>query len=251
MKVKLDELLNSKIYVKSNISFMPAKELVNNFLDSIKYTNEDITIKTQNAVINENVEGGKNIAYPRFLVEVDKGISFLNHDESSVVGMLVAMDQLKPVIKIYSGMNAHACTNLSIFDADNVLSQDLLNDLNHIWQNVERFANEDEIKLNLHYDIYNKMLGTILNNNMVNETLGRLLRDSDKNHLGTSPIVNAAKLLDDKRSIYYFDKQKETTLHNLYNSITQGITDSKDLLYKPNKSLAIAQMLIPQMPILN
>jgi hypothetical protein len=242
MQPTLEELLNSKIYVKSNVSFMPPKELVNNFLESIKYTNEDIAIKVQNPIINENVEGGENIAYPRFLVEVNKGISPLDPTETDVIGLLVAMDQLKPLVKIYSGTNASACLNLSIFNASNLLSQDLLNDLEHVWKNATRFSEESQEKLILHNDINNKMNNTMLTNNQVNMSLGKLLRNSNKEGLGTSPIVNASKLLNDRRSMYYFDPEQGTSLKNFYGSVTQGITDSKDLLYKPNKSLAVTKM---------
>ena len=240
----LSEMLDSKIYVRNNVSFMPVKSLINPFLDNIKYSDSDeITINVQNPVINENHDHQSNIAYPRFSVEVNKGVSPLDPNETNVFGLLVAMDQQKALIKSYSGTNATACLNLSIFNAENLFAQDLMGDLTNLWNQVQRFYRDNEQKIELHSNINKQLVETALTNNQVNVRLGAMLRNAKHAGLGTSPVVNAAELLSNKTSTYYFKEENGTTLHNLFNSITQGITDSKDLLSKPTKTLATAQLL--------
>lgn len=242
MNPTLNELLDSKIYVKNNVSFMPAKDLINNFLESIKYDNQPITIKSQNEVMNENLEGGANVAYPRFSIEVDRLNSPIT-DESNVMGMLVAMDQQKPLVKIYSGMNARACLNLSIFNANNVFAGDLMSNLSNVWNKAQQYFETEEDKFIKHNEVLKKLTETTLNIKQVDHLLGNLLRRASRTTLGTTPIVGAANLLNDRKSIYYFDPKGETTLNNFYNSVTQGITNSKDIFSKPNKTLIAADLL--------
>lgn len=242
MQPAFNELLNSKIFVKNNLTFMPPSTLINRFLESIKYTNENIKIKTQNEVINENIEGSQNIAYPRFSLEVNKLNSPIEN-EINVYGLLVGMDLGKPLIKAYSGLNASSCLNLSIYKNTNLISQDLLTNLDSLYERVSKFYTEEEEKFKIHSEILNKLKNTILNDKQVDRLLGSLLKQGKSSGLGTSIIVNAADLLTDKRSIYYHNPSEDTTFYNFYNAITQGITDSNDILTKPNKTLITANLL--------
>ena len=82
-----------------------------------------------------------------------------------------------------------------------------------------------------------------MNNDDVNRTLGYLLRNAVDVRLGTSPVVNAAKLMDDRKSVYYFDN--ETNLYNVYNAVTQSVTDTKDIFYRPDKTIGLSKLLLP------
>ena len=239
--IELNQLIDSKIYVKSNISFMQPKELVYPWLESIGYSGEPIRILSQNEVVNENEDGKANIAYPRFLVEVSKGVHTSYPSESSVHGLLVAMDTA-PVIKIYSGMNAHACTNLSIFNAEHIHQQSLLTDLKNVWQHSKKFFDDENAKLLLSSEAHSFMANT-LNNDQVNRLLGDMLRKAHYNKFGTTPIVSAARRLGDKSSAYYFNPKEVTTYENVYQAITQSITESKELLNKPEKTLLAYDMI--------
>ena len=240
----IKNLEESKIYVRNNISYMPPKDLVNPFLEGIKYEDSDeVKIEIQNPVINENHDHVSNIAYPRFSLEVNRGVSPLDPSETNVFGLLVAMDQQKPIIKAYSGTNVSSCLNLCVFRAENLFAQDLMADLTNMWNNVQRFYRENEEKIELHASMNKQLHETHLTNNQVNVRLGSMLRNAKHAGLGTSPIVNAAELLSNKTSTYYFKQEDGTTLYNLFNSVTQGITDSKDLMSKPTKTLATAQLL--------
>lgn len=239
-KTQLD---NSKLFVKNNMSFMHPKSLVDPFLDIMQYSDsDDLVITTQNEVVNENEDKSENIAYPRFGIQINKKIQHeeLGVDYNSRSGMLVALDVNKPVVKIYTGFEATACLNLCIFNASDTYSQDVLQDFANMWKITNKYHDREQEKLNELTKAHEEMNNTYLRTPEVNEMLGRLLR-SGRLSIGTSPIVNASRLLDDNKSIYHY--QNETTLYNIYQSVTQGITDSKEIIGKPDKTVAVAKLL--------
>ena len=241
----LNDLQESKIYVRNNISYMPPKEIINPFLDKLDFDPEtdQVSIQIQNAVINQEIGGAENIAYPRFLVELKRQLlTFGDVEYQNTFGLLIGMDQQKPLVKVYTGMNVSACTNLCIFNAEHVHAQNLMEPLDNTWNAVEAFAKGEELKIDEYRKTHLELVNTVLNQEQVNERLGYLLRLAGDTRLGTTPIVTAAKLLSSKQSLYYFEK--ETTMYNLYNSITQSITDSKDLLHRPDKTLGLTNLLL-------
>lgn len=241
-KMVLNDLIDSKIFIKNGVSFTQPNEIIGPFLDSINYDNEPIKIKVQNEVVNENVEDHiRNIAYPRFLVEVDRGPDERLPGYSSVMGLLVALDTGKPTMKTYSGQEVMACLNLSIFNASDLHSQDFLKSHQSLFDAAKRFYDNESRQIEQYAAVNYKLINTYLTQEEVNRALGTLLRKANRTGLGTSPIVNAAKLLEDSKSVYY--QQGDMQLGNFYNSITQGITDGKDIFSKPEKSLAVAEML--------
>lgn len=239
-KTQLDE---SKLYVKNGMSFMHPKVIVDPFLDIMKYSDSDeLSITVQNEVINENEDKTENIAYPRFGIKLSRQIkdSELGIDYNSVSGMIVALDVNKPIVKVYTGFDALACLNLSIFNASDTYSQDVLQDFANMWEVTNKYYNREQEKLNELTKVHEEMHKRYLRTPEVNELLGRLLRQG-RTTIGTNPIVNASRLLDDNKSIYHY--QDETTLYNVYQSITQGITDSKEIIAKPDKTVAVAKLL--------
>lgn len=240
----LDDVRDSKIYVRNNVSYMPPKTLVDPFLEAISFDaeNHEVRIEVQNPVVNQEIAGEENIAYPRFLIEVKKSDHlFEDVRYQNVFGMLVAMDQQKGIVKTYNGMNVEACLNLCVFDAADCHSQDLNSDLSKLFEITNGYSVDNEGKIETYRTIHRKLVGTVLKKDETDEAIGHALRMARRTKLGTTPVVQASALLDDKRSIYYTDK--ETTLYNVYNAITQGITNSKDLLYAPEKTIAVGQIL--------
>lgn len=241
--LELNDLLDSKIYVRNNISYMPPREIINPFLEKVGYSGEEINIQFQNEVINQNISGEENVAFPRFLVEVKKQmLMFGDVQYQNTYGLLVAMDQQNPVAKVYSGTEVSACTNLCIFNAEHTFTQNLMESLDNTWNAVKGFVSGEEAKIEEYRDTHLRLVANTLTQEDLNQKLGQLLRVSGSSKLGTTPIVKAAKLVSDRTSTYY--AEKESNLYNLYNAITQSITDSKDLLYRPDKTMALTQMLL-------
>lgn len=239
-KMQLDD---SKLYVKNGMSFMHPKVMVDPFLDIMKYSDSDeLTITTQNEVVNENEDKSENIAYPRFGVQISRKVvdEDLGIDYDNVSGMIVALDVNKPIVKVYTGFNAKACLNLCIFNASDTYSQDVLQDFANMWEVANKYYNREQEKLNELTKAHEQLHNVHLRTPEVNELLGRLLRQG-RTVIGTNPIVNASRLLDDNKSMYHY--KDETTLYNVYQSITQGITDSKEIIAKPDKTVAVAKLL--------
>ena len=239
--IELNQLIDSKIYVKNSVSFMPVRSILDPWLNAINYNGTPLRIAVQNEVVNENDNGEANIAYPRFLVETSYSDNPQNRSEYGVQGIIVAMDTA-PIVKLYAGVNAKACTNLSIWNAEYTYQQGLLTDLKSAWKVAKKFYDS----MDLQYIESNNAHSTLsleVDNNQVNRLLGNMLRLSQFNKLGVSPIVQAAKRLSDKSSAYYFNPNEGTRLENVYQAITQSITDSREFLSKPERTLLAYEMI--------
>lgn len=250
-ELTLTEVLDSKTYVKSNggIDFKSPRFYLEPFLEVMEKNNIEYRIKTNNAVINQNNEdSSENIAYGRVLVESRIGDNIPGF--SSVIGVIYALDLQKPVIKIYSGENATACTNLTIFRADRVFTQNLFEDFSDTYRKAKTFLESKSEEIDHFRRTYKQLTDTILPTDELNRVLGFLLRSSAESKLGTTPVVQAASRLDDPQSIYFAQKEG-TSLFNVYNAITQSITNSKEFLDKPNKTVELTEMVLNSVKFLN
>lgn len=250
-ELSLTEVLESKTYVKPNsaIDFKSPKFYLEPFLEVMEKNNIEYRIKTGNPVINLNAEdSSENVAYSRVLVESKIGENVPGF--FSVIGIIYALDLQKPVIKIYSGENACVCTNLTIFQADRVFTQDMLGNFNDTYQKARVYLNEKAGEIERFKETYNTLTKTQLDQNELNRVLGYLLRVSSTGKLGTTPIVQASARLDDPQSVYYAQKEG-TNLFNVYNAVTQSITNSKEFLDKPNKTVELSEMILKSVKYLN
>lgn len=241
--MKIEEILLSKTYVKENgaISFAPAREYIQPFLDKIP--NAQWEVEVANEVVNKNEEDETlNIAYPRVSIKGKLGITDLY---TSIIGLVYALDLQRPLIKVYTGQEVNVCTNLTIFNAEEVFTQDLLGNYKEIYDKAQHYFERKEKQLEEYIRIYNDLVNTNLTNNELNELMGKLLFKSHKTKLGTTPIVKASQLLKDPSSIYYVKDGKDfsCTKWNVYNSITQTLGKS-DILEKPSKVVSLSRILL-------
>lgn len=243
--LELDNILASKRYVNegSKIQFMHPGDIINPFLDTLNFdpAADVLEVKTSGEVVNENEDGSKNIAYPRFLLSVNKGHSFSDYDNT--FGVIVAMNLGQPIMKVYSGQEAKACTNLCIWNASDVFQQSLNSDINFSIQTVKQFFERKEEQIEEYRQVHQHLVDTYWNRNQLFSKLGELLVRSHKSKLGTGPIVGASRHLQDVKSRYYAMDKEETSLYNVYNAITQAITDGGDLVGKPHKTLVVGELL--------
>jgi hypothetical protein len=244
--MELQSLLNSKRYVKGETVFAPPQVVVENFLEATEYdeNKHSLRILTQDPVTNRDVDSDTdNTAYPRYMVEVDKGSPVILPDYRSVSGLLVALTPQKPMIKVYAGLNASACLNLCIFNARDQFAQGFLEGQGLVWHQMRAYRASEAERIENYAKVHDKLVTTYLNTEEINKELGRMLRLASTSGLGSSPIIGAAKYLDDRKSQYYIHSGEQCQLYNLYNAITQSITDSKDLYSKPQKTLAAGKLL--------
>lgn len=243
--LSLSEVLDSRIFVKENSGsgFQSPRTYIQPFLDRVKP--DEVTVKVQDPVTNQNEDGSQNVSYPRVLVEAKVGSQIQGYD--SVIGFLYALDIQHPQVKVFTGQNAHACTNLTIFQAEHVYQMNLNGNLTFAYEKAEQYFNNKQKEIEEFLRVREELVNTFYDNESLQKELGRLLMLTTSNkNVGypSSGVSQAAKWLQDKNSIYYVKPDEMCNKMNLYDSLTQSITNSNDVLYKPNKTLAVAKMLI-------
>lgn len=242
----VQEIINSKTYVNenNNITFGSPKDYLSPFIDIVG--EDDLIVIGSDRMINKNEDGSENISYARVRIEKRFDAKTLNEigDFNPIVGMIYALDVSKPVIKVYAGLNAVACNNLNVFNAEHLYQVELLSNYKTSYDYAKKFNNQINNILEEYFANIEQMKNRQLTNMEYKEIVGNVLAKSVKdNILGTTPIVKAVKLLEDRNSNYYFYKNDNNTLWNIYNSATDYISSSSEYKEHPNKSLKMFNIL--------
>jgi len=239
----IDELYNTKIYVKENstVSFAHPEKYVEPFIQRIGVPRDRFSVKVADPVTNQNDDGSTNIAYPRVVVEAD-----LQHEVSghqSIIGMLYALDLSKPYISVYNGKIASACTNLHIFNADHLHRVELLGGINSVYDYAEKYFNNFEAESAEFERTIQELTERYFEHEEYIKMLGKSLQYAIKTKkLGTSAVIFAANQLEDSKSKYSLDDNGGTTAWNLFGAMTQYVTDKVSIIEKPSKTLEIAKL---------
>lgn len=243
--ISVDELRQSKVFVKegSGISFPSSKEFADRFTD-IFSDSEDIVVQAQSPVVNAELEGKLNIAYPRVMIEASYKPALPGF--TPMFGMVYSLETAKPVIKVYSGYNVRACMNLHIFNAEKVFEQPILGNIRDIYPKLQEFKIQKEKEAEEFKRIYDDLRTHMYTEGELNETLGRILRSAGKSKIGTNAVMEATKLLDDPSSNYYVNKGDNfaCSAYNLYNAVTYYISNKGEFTEKPNKTVKLAQLFL-------
>lgn len=244
--LRVEEVLASKVYVKpgSAVSFGSPKKYLEPFVEYAEAKAMSFRVKVADPIINAEEEGAMNIAYPRVMIEANLGSLIEGFD--AIVGMVYALDLQKPIIKAYSGFNVQSCVNLTIFNNDRLVQQELLADFNKVYNAVENFVNEKEDEVQTFNSNLIKLRESNLSENTFNELIGKLLREGSRSRLGTNPILQAVKLLDDNASQYYVRQENKfnCSKFNVYNAVTQTLTNSNDITDRANKTIQLANIIL-------
>lgn len=246
MKIQLEELMNSKIFVKENsaVAFRSPKSYLTPFMDIVGPHSTDIRVEVDSPVINAEESGKQNIAYPRVNVEATIGDQMTGF--YSVMGFIFALNTSTPVMKVYSGQSVKACLNLTIFNAEDIFEQNLLGNSNEIYNRARLFFQKKEQQIEEYGKIYKDLTQKMLTPQGLNDLMGKLLLKGTQTRLGTSPIVGAAKLLLDPKTTYYTRTGTDFSCSewNVFNAVTQSITDKEDAVNKPNKTIELAKIIM-------
>ena len=243
--MELKDVLESKIYLKEGgaVQFQSPKFYIEPFLKSIQNGIKDYVVSVANPISNKNVDTDEvNTAYPKVLVEAKVGTHVEGFD--SVIGLLYNLDG-KPIIKAYSGENARACLNLTIFNAEYVFEQSLLTDYREIYAKTKLWKDNKEKEAEEFKNTLKSLKDSYITKKELNELIGNLLFRSAKSRIGTSPIVQATKYLQDPSSAYYIYQGSEFVCNqwNVFNSITQALNGS-DMISKPTKTVSLAKLFL-------
>jgi hypothetical protein len=241
--MEIKELFETKAFVKSGVTFQTPKQILEPFMDKMsKYTDKFI-IKTSEKIVNANEDESINAAFGRVLIQTD----FSGDDLDGMyknVGVVYALDTLKPIVKTYTGTIVSACTNMCIFNADHIFSSNIMEGLGRPLEYITQYLGSMEQVMDNYRKIRLDLTNQIYTENEIQQKLGELLEYSIKNkYLGTTAVVNAAKNLYDNSSMYHIEN-KQTTAWNLYNSITQYLTDKSDIIDTASKTLLLSKFFI-------
>jgi len=243
-QIKLEELLNSKVYVKENSSvrFTSAKQYVEPFLEALGQDVKDVRVSVSSPVMNAEESGKMNIAYPRVNVETTIGGGLEGF--TSVVGMIFALNTQIPIAKVYTGQSVSVCMNLCIFNSDDLFEKNLLGDFNELYLRTATFKANKMKQIEEYGKVYKDMTENMLTPMELNTLMGDLLLKGTTSKLGSSPIVGAAKLLKDNKTTYYVNEGPDFSCNkwNVLNAVTQVLGDGDPIL-RPDKTIQIAKLL--------
>lgn len=227
-ELTLDQLYEGKTFVRDSggFDFKHYKEYVAPFVDKIQKRVSDATFEVTAVTggTNKDEDTQKlNISYGRFLVTARMPKAYDTEEAGSKIGMIVALDNQKPVMKVFSGKDVFACMNLTIFNADHLFTQDLTANIGSIYSKADDYA----IKMGDELQVFRKQVDTlkalIFKGKDLDEIIGHLVRYSLRQpKLGTNPIMGGVKDLLDTKSRYAL-KEGGTDGWNLYNCVTENI----------------------------
>lgn len=239
----LEEVLQSKAYVKNNgVSFATPTQYVEPFLSLLpSFDATKLDVDYSKPVVNRNADGTQNVAYGRVKVEYDMGLEVIGHQYR--LGMIYALDLQNPYIEVYLGPRATACMNLHIFNAAHISRANILGDITRTYQEAQQYLDEAEATVQPFRHMVEMMQHDNLSPRALNELLGASLRRACNNDVGSTAIVYATKALHNPSSRYFIPDGEDTTRWNVFNAITQYITDKVDIADAPRKSLAAATLL--------
>lgn len=250
MELTLNELLTGKSTIIKNKQFLSTKAYVEPFIDRMSaYTNDfRIQVKTPDQITTTG--GNRDLTFNRVLIQAVLPASYDIDEHKEVIGMLYGLDVKKPHVSFYKGMINSACTNLTVFNPNWKINQDIIEEEPINYSTVKQLlelTNDSNIMIN-------KLKKTMISRENQILNLGKwcdnTLRFSINNGYGkvklaiSTPIEAYKQLFIDTDSPYYYPEGLDVSLFDVYNSFTQVITDdSKDILQKFNKTLLVGNIL--------
>jgi len=223
------EVLNSHKFIKNGIEFPAPSYYLQPIIESFNNSPEgNLVIQGDDPdEVTNHSTGEKLTAYRKVSLvktfDIDEELTYQ-------IGFVYALDIGKPIIKVFSGPNVRACTNLCVFGADKKQEFLIANNTAGALLMVQDFISklhDDIIKAK---QIIHDMKNTFFNEGQVEKMLGDFLMNFSKvnNIAGTQCLLDCAKLLTDKTSLYYFEQN--TNAWNIYNALTHQICNKKHII---------------------
>jgi len=245
MELSLEQALDSKVYVKNDsVVYKSPRHYFEPFLEKVEPLAESWRVRTSGAISNAEEDGEKNTAYGRIAIEA-KLPQFSSSISGGTIGMVYALDTQKPIVKAFAGQNVSLCMNLCIFGADDYIQQDLLAGLDRIYAEVTKMSERAEKTLGEFMAVYEQMNDRMLTVPEIEETFGRLIRLSKPNKFNTGLIINAANMVFNESSRYAISGDTMSQWQ-LYNAVTDGITNKVDIFDQPTKTVILNKIFLDQ-----
>ncbi len=240
----VDDVFNSKTYVKGERNYKSPQEYLEKFIDTVSPIAPDIKVQVSGKIQNAELDNTINTAYARVLIEASN--ERLKSDGIfPTFGIVLGLDPQIPVYKLYEGTTVSACTNLCVFNANQLFADNVFNGLGEGYSRLETWVGEYERTFGENLDIFKRLEGAQLSKLELQQKLGKLLEYGiQERYLGTNPIVLAAKELFNPNSMYHVDDDEGTTEWNLYNAVTSYLSTKVDILDKASKTLLLSKFFV-------
>lgn len=242
--LNLETILSSKTFVRdgAGVAFQSAKDYIQPFIDVVSNLNPTFEVAISGRNANKNEDGFINESFARVHICAKLPDQFNVDEHTSVIGLVYGLDTQKPIMKVYSGRNAWACTNLAIFRADYIHQVELVQGTGSIYEKAKLFGTLVPEHVQQFAAKVSEMKKKIYEGREIDTVVGKLLRESINNKfVGTTPILSAVQALEDSKSVYAI-RENYTTQWNLYSAVTQYVTDKVDIIDKPTKTVLISNI---------
>lgn len=233
VNLTLDEVSRGQGFRDGFRMYPSSEEMIRPIVDALEGEFSEIRIQAKEPKQLPSQDGAVVHYYPRVLCEfvlndryqLDRG----NERYRKVIGFLYAFDVKKPVVKLYEGFERHACLNLCIFSAAQIIEQEF--DQNYSIPSLvsPMLSNIDEQLSQL--EVFHDAMMIPMTGSRVNETLGALLKRAcvPGSDLNVGAVTQAAAFIggpaDVKgiKNIYYNDAG-EYTAFTVYQAMIAGKT---------------------------
>lgn len=253
-EIGIEELLTGKAVQRGNSTFPKTSDLVLPFISKLQDVTKEWKVKVSvpTTLSMEEIQHGEmtevntdNI-FQRVLIQAVLNdeyqlVSNPSDSYSKVIGMVYALDVMKPVIKLYSGGLRDACINLSIFSKTAVQYKHFTDeDFYSIYEEVPTYldaipAEKVDFQQKIDFLTHETLEGDALK-----RELGKLAVNCIAKNTSMTTHYNAAiKMLYNSADYngiknQYFTKDGRHTRYNIWNAMTANITEKADFVQAPN-----------------
>lgn len=229
-----ERIYNSNSVVKNGLRYDEPKKFLDPIINLLG--DENIFLQGSDPIQIGDTENQENLlsAFQRLSLikkfEIDEELSYQ-------IGFVYALDLAKPIIKVFSGVNVHACTNLCVFRADRLKEFLILQGTEgaqpEIKNYLENLAKDMKQAKQIIFDMKNTKFTRFETRKMFGTFIDQF--SAVKNIAGVQCILDAARQINEKNSLYYFEE--DTNAWNLYNALTHDICNKKHIVQQPEKVL--------------
>ena len=252
----LEEVLSGKATRIKNKDYFKTADYINPFIDRMsKFTdNFSVQVKTPDQITIS--EDGNivtdDLTFNRVNIEAILPNEYAFEGHTQVIGMVYGLDVRKPIVKLYSGAERSACTNLCVFSPNGLNIQEIEPETAIDYSPIQNLMERTETIGKTLRMLNNTTFETTDTN--INECFGRWIRNAmhfdysngyGKVKIATSMVIDAYKDLFENEDSEYFTGEYDTTMFNVYNAFTQQITNDlkKDCFTRYEKTLLIGKIL--------
>lgn len=256
MELTLTEAFKGKATRIKDKEFFETKSYLEPFVERMSKFTSDFRVS---AVLPDQITRTKtgdvnldDITFNRMWIQAVLPDEFAFNNHKEVIGMVYGLDVRKPIVKMYRGALNMACTNLCVFQPEELIIQEL---------EPQRPINFSPIKTIMentcNMKSYLEKLSSIeiaRDKPTIERELGRWVNNSimksydngyGKVKLATSSIIDAYKnLFVNEESDYFVEPKQAVSMFTVYNSFTDQICNKdKDIMNKAEKVLLLKEIL--------